>query len=123
MDKRIRHTPGQIEGLLREAEALAAAGRTQNEIAQTLGISVMTFHRWRKSRSLHAPRNVAPSATQAAETEADLAARFTELQTENGRLRRLVTDLLLEKMRLEDEAAGTPVDQELSRNRLERKVG
>ena len=123
MDKRIRHTPGQIDGLLREAEALAAEGRTQNEIAQTLGISVMTFHRWRKSRNLQAPRNVALSATQAADTEADLAARFTELQTENGRLRRLVTDLLLEKMRLEDEAAGTPVDQELSRHHLERKVG
>ena len=66
---------------------------------------------------------MSPQRTQAADTEADLAARFTELQTENGRLRRLVTDLLLEKMRLEDDAAGTPVDQEVSRHRLERKVG
>ena len=123
MDKRIRRTPGQIDGLLREAEALAAEGCTQNEIAQTLGISVMTFHRWRKGRNLQGASNVAPSITQAADTEADLAARFTEVQTENGRLRRLVTDLLLEKMRLEDDAAGNRVDQEVSRHRLERKVG
>ncbi|SEE44120.1 hypothetical protein SAMN05444161_5770 [Rhizobiales bacterium GAS191] len=36
-------------------------------------------------------------------TEQERAARVEELQLENSRLRRMVTDLLLEKAKLEDE--------------------
>jgi putative transposase len=109
MAKKRRHAADEIAAKLREADALAVAGRSQSEIAKALGISVMTFHRWRKARpqlpGLHetVPKHVnAVAPTSGAER----AARIAELQLENARLRKLVTDLLLEKMRLEDERAG-----------------
>lgn len=110
MAKKKRHTAAEIAAKLAEADALGAQGRNQGEIAKTLGISVMTFHRWRKDRSL-TPRSriaVAPSAAPNADlAEPERLARISELQLENSRLRRLVTDLLLEKMRLEDDQQRT----------------
>jgi putative transposase len=112
MAKKRRHAADEIAAKLREADALAVAGRSQSEIAKALGISVMTFHRWRKARpqlpsvrSLHetVPEHVNAVAPASG---AERAARIAELQLENGRLRKLVTDLLLEKMRLEDERSG-----------------
>jgi hypothetical protein len=108
MAKKKRHNAAEIEAKLREADALSAAGRTQSEISKALGVSVMTFHRWRKAR----PKQSQPASTSvSSHLEAPIAdasesgrlARITELQLENTRLRKLVTDLLLEKMRLEDE--------------------
>jgi putative transposase len=112
MAKKKRHAAAEIAAKLGEADALAAAGRSQSEIAKALGISVMTFHRWRKARlqqpRLKSPHDGAPehviAAAPASRTER--AAHIAELQLENARLRKLVTDLLLEKMRLEDERNG-----------------
>jgi putative transposase len=53
----------------------------------------MTLHRWRKQPALvatHGPRE--PDRTRGTDD------RIAELQLENSRLRRLVTDLLLEKI-------------------------
>jgi putative transposase len=78
----------------------------QSEIAKALGVSVMTLHRWRKLDHLGAsapsePLDVGPGVRKGRE-QADLVAA---LQMENRHLRKIVTDLLLEKIRLE-EAAG-----------------
>lgn len=108
MPKKKRHSVAEIASLLKEADSLAAAGRTQSQIAQALGISVMTFHRWRKAAptlvasSAHAPLTP-PPAEVPSRVERASHDRISELQLENSRLRRLVTDLLLEKMRLEEE--------------------
>jgi putative transposase len=108
--KKKRHTQAEIATKLGEAAALKAEGRTQREIAQALGVSVMTFHRWRKAQPqmpqsrdpVHPePRRIIPIANL---SETQRRGRIAELQLENTRLRRLVTDLLLEKMRIEDEA-------------------
>jgi putative transposase len=105
-----RHTQAEIASKLSEAATFVAQGRTQREIAQSLGVSVMTFHRWRKaqpqmlqSRGPVEPelRRIIPIANL---SEAQRRGRIAELQLENTRLRRLVTDLLLEKMRIEDDA-------------------
>jgi putative transposase len=88
-----QHTPAEILAKLRLAEQMAADGKPQRDIAHALNVSVMTYHRWRKS---HPARPVEAAA-------ADNTQRITELQIENQRLRRLVTDLLLEKVRLEEE--------------------
>jgi len=45
--KRKRHTPEQIIKKLREADAMLAAGKTIDQIAQALGVSENTIHRWR----------------------------------------------------------------------------
>src|ERR1700733_12182958 len=110
--KKKRHTSAEITTKLDEAATLAAQGRTQREIAQALGVSVMTFHRWRKAQPQMPqsrdpvqpePRRIIPIANL---SEAQRRGRIAELQLENTRLRRLVTDLLLEKMRIEDDADG-----------------
>ena len=81
----------EIATKLVQANDLATQGKLQSEIARTLGVSVMTLHRWRKDGS---QPDRAPSG----------GAELAELQIENSRLRRLVTDLLLEKTRLEEAA-------------------
>ena len=112
MAKKKRHAADEIAAKLREADALAVAGRSQSEIAKALGISVMTFHRWRKARRQQPSAKSLPEMVPkhinalAPASGGERAERIAELQVENARLRKLVTDLLLEKMRLEDERAG-----------------
>jgi putative transposase len=119
MAKKKRHDADEIAAKLGQADILARGGQTQSEIARALGISVMTFHRWRKARlsSPNEPLAVVRTLGQLVSGShlqtPDRNARITELQLENTRLRRLVTDLLLEKMRLEDER------QELRANNAE----
>jgi hypothetical protein len=91
MAKKKRHSRVEIATKLAQANDLAARGKLQSEIARTLGVSVMTFQRWRKEAS---QPDRAPGGGN----------RLAELQLENSRLRRLVTDLLLEKIRLEEAA-------------------
>ena len=50
MTRKKRHSAMEIESKLEQADILSSEGQTQNEIAKALGISVMTFHRWRKAR-------------------------------------------------------------------------
>jgi len=109
MAKKKRHTAVEIETKLEEAAALSAKGLTQSEIAKALGISVMTFHRWRVANPQRSAASMARvSAAQQIAPVLNLSAqqrqaRIATLQLENMRLRKLVTDLLLEKMSLEDE--------------------
>jgi putative transposase len=98
--KKRKHSRDEISTMLAQADELGAQGKLQSEIAKTLGVSVMTLHRWRKSVDTHAPA-LAPLVAQF-EQEIGHGQRITEVQLENSRLRRLVTDLLLEKIRLEE---------------------
>jgi putative transposase len=109
---KVRHTPEQIAAKLGEAETLAAAGKTQSEICKALGISVMTFHRWRHAqvqRLTAAAHNRGAELQPSADTPSDPAslARIAELQLENARLRKLVTDLLLKKIKLQEDISPT----------------
>jgi putative transposase len=99
MAKKKRHNLAEVEDKLHEANALSSAGRTQSEIAKELGVSVMTLHRWRKAIPQAARAVEVPAGGQG---EASRSGRIAELQLENARLRKLVTDLLLEKMKLEE---------------------
>ena len=93
-----RHSRVEIATKLAQANKLATQGKLQNEIARTLGVSVTTLHRWRKT----------PPGSQRASREPDRTRgaydRIAELWFENARLRRLITDLLLEKAKLEEAA-------------------
>jgi putative transposase len=104
MAKKKRHSRVEIAMKLAQANDLATQGKLQREIARTLGVSVMTLHRWRK-----APPGPQPTLRATREmTEPDRTRgtddRIAELQLDNSRLRRLVTDLLLEKIKLEEAA-------------------
>ena len=102
MAKKAKHSRGEIAAKIAQ-DHLATQGKLQSEIARTLGVTVMTLHRWRKLQSAPAGSNGSSQVDEAP------LARIAELQLENSRLRRLVTDLLLEKIRLEEElGAGAP---------------
>ena len=100
MAKQKRHSKVEVTTKLAHASDLARQGKVQSEIARTLGVSVMTLHRWRKAPPMSQPAHEAgqPDRTRSG------GDRIAELQFENSRLRRLVTDLLLEKIKLEEAA-------------------
>jgi transposase len=103
-----RHASDEISAKLAHADELAANGKTQREIAKALGISIMTYHRWKKSADHGAGESrrsaaALPDTRTAASTAARPGDLLEQLELENTRLRRLVTDLLLEKLKLEEE--------------------
>ena len=105
--KRKRHSAPEIVAKLRRADELAAEGMLQSDIARALGVSVMTYHRWRTGRLTHGTAKPAAVRRAAPKPKGHLAdddqsMRLEELRLENARLRRLLTDLLLEKAKLEE---------------------
>lgn len=104
MTTRQRHTPSEVATKLAMADEMAAQGRLHGDIAKSLSISVMTYHRWRKARRLAHPaaKLAAAAAPMDDLPEREQMNQIRELRLENLRLRRLVTDLLLEKDKLEE---------------------
>jgi hypothetical protein len=102
MAKKKKHSRVEIASKLAQANDLAAQGKLQTEIARTLGVSVMTLHRWRKAPP--EPQRASVAIHEAGQPDRTRGGgdRTAELQFENSRLRRLVTDLLLEKIKLEE---------------------
>jgi transposase-like protein len=100
-----RHDFQEVSTMLRLADDMIKGGKSQKDACKSLGISVMTFHRWRK---LAAPAGALPQVTH--ETlEGDAAVngvahpnQIDDLKLENQRLRRIVSDLLLEKMKVQE---------------------
>ena len=86
-----RQTPEQIIPKLREAEVALARGATVGQVCKKLGVTEQTYYRWRKEYG---------------GLRLDQAKRLKELEKENSRLRRLVTELSLEKQVLKDVASG-----------------
>ena len=85
---RKKYRPEEIIAKLREAEVLLGHGKTVPETIRVLGISEVTY-RWRKQ---YGGMNVSQ------------AKRLKELEAENTRLRRAVSDLTLDKMILKEAA-------------------
>ena len=104
MAQKKRHSRVEIASKLAQANDLATQGKLQSEIARTLGVSVMTLHRWRKAPPGPRPALVATHEAGQPYRMRRGGDRIAELQLENSRLRRLVTDLLLEKIKLEEAA-------------------
>ena len=89
--KRKRHSPEQIIRKLREADRMSSEGKTIAEVCQQLEVVEATFHRWRN---------------QYGGMKADDAKQLKGLQVENGRLKKLVADLTLDKQILEETLKG-----------------
>ena len=104
MAKKKRHSRVEIASKLAQANDLMTQGKLQSEIARTLGVSVMTLHRWRKAQPGPQRRFVAIHGAGQPDRTPGGGGRIAELQLENSRLRQLVTDLLLEKIKFEEAA-------------------
>lgn len=105
-----RHASEEIAAKLAQANEMAAKGKTQRDISRALGVSVMTYHRWRKMRGGEAKPHTADALSfrpqeifSESQPQALAEDLIRQLELENSRLRRLVTDLLLEKLKLDDE--------------------
>jgi putative transposase len=103
---RKKHSKSEIGAKLVQADDLARQGVRQHQIAQTLGVSVMTLYRWRKIAAQPHTTLLVPDNVVQFEVELGSDQRLVELELENFRLRRLVTDLLLEKVEIGEGAQG-----------------
>jgi putative transposase len=100
-----RHSPEEIASKLHQAIELSQHGKRQVDIARTLGVSVMTYHRWRSAARAveQAPTIVRTIPHSLGRDDRDQeTSRLEGLEVENARLRRLVINLLLEKAKLEE---------------------
>ena len=88
---RKRFSAEQIINHLREAEVRLAQGQTVGEICRQIGISEQSYYRWRREYG---------------GLKLDQARRLKDLERENGRLRRAVADLTVEKLVLKEAAEG-----------------
>jgi putative transposase len=86
-----RYKPEQIVTMLRQIEVGIANGKTTPQVCKEAGITVQTFYRWRKEYG---------------GLKMDQAKRLKELEKENGKLKRLVAELSLDKQILKDIAEG-----------------
>ncbi len=86
-----RHKPEEIIGKLREAEILLAQGGTVPDACRRIGVTEQAYYRWRKEYG---------------GLKVDQAQRLKELERENARLRRAVSDLTLDKLILQEAARG-----------------
>lgn len=89
--QRKRHSPEQIVRKLREADVELAAGATVADVCKKLSISEQTWCRWRN---------------QYGGLKADEMKRLRELEKENGRLKKAVADLTLDKQILQEVLRG-----------------
>ena len=88
---RKRHTPEQIITALREAEVGLARGKSVKLISRELGITEQTYYRWRREYG---------------GMKVSQARRLKELERENGRLKRAVAELTLDKLILKEASEG-----------------
>jgi transposase-like protein len=89
--RRRRHTPEQVIRKLREADRLLGEGLEVGLVAKQLEVSEQTLQRWRQ---------------QYGGLKADDAKRLKELERENGKLKRMLADQLLEIDALKELARG-----------------
>src|SRR3954451_23246464 len=88
---RKRHTAEEIVAKLRQGEVLTAQGRPVAGEGRAIGVTEVTYYRWR---------------SEYGGLKGDQVKRLKELEVENTRLRRAVSDLTLDKMILAEAARG-----------------
>jgi len=81
----------EIIAKLREAEVLLGRGKKVAEVVRELGIHEVTYYRWRKEYG---------------GMRVDQMKRLKELEQENVRLRKAISDLTLDKLILQEAAKG-----------------
>lgn len=88
---RKRHKPEEVVAKLRQVDVLTSQGRPVAEAVRSIGVTEVTYYRWRQEYG---------------GLKSDQVKRLKELETENVRLRKAVSDLTLEKLILKEAASG-----------------
>ena len=88
---RKRDTPEEIVAKLRQVDVLVSQGQNIADAIRQIGVSEVTYYRWRQEYG---------------GLKTEQVKRLKELETENGRLRKAVSDLTLDKLILQEAARG-----------------
>lgn len=88
---RKRYTPEEVVAKLRQVEVLTSQGSSIADAVKTIAVTEATYFRWRK---------------EFGGLKTDQVKRIKELEAENLRLRKAVSDLTLDKLILKEAASG-----------------
>ena len=83
---RKRYTPEEIVAKLRQVDVLVSQGQNIADAIRQIGVSEVTYYRWRQEYG---------------GLKTEQVKRLKELETENTRLRRAISDLTLDKLILQ----------------------
>jgi putative transposase len=89
---RNKHTPEEVVAKLRQVDVLVSQGVASAEAVRQIGVTEVTYYRWRQEYG---------------GLKLDQVKRLKELELENARLRKAVSDLTLDKLILKEAARGT----------------
>ena len=88
---RKRRKPEEIVAKLRQVDVLVSQGQSVADAVRAIGVTEVTYYRWRQEYG---------------GLKSDQVRKLKELEAENARLRRAVSDLTLDKMILAEAARG-----------------
>ena len=88
---RKRHKAEEIVAKLRQVDVLTSQGQSVADAVRSIGVTEVTYYRWRREYG---------------GLKSDQVKRLKALETENGRLRRAISDLTLDKLILQEAARG-----------------
>lgn len=88
---RKKHTPEEIVAKLRQVDVLVSQGGAIAEAVRQIGVTEVTYYRWRQEYG---------------GLKLNQVKRLKELELENTRLRKAVSDLTLDKLILKEAARG-----------------
>ena len=86
-----RHTPEEIVAKLRQVDVLTSQGMSVADAIRQIGVTEVTYYRWRNEYG---------------GLKTDQVRRIKELEKENLRLRKAVSDLTLDKLILQEASKG-----------------
>ena len=86
-----RAKPEEIIAKLREVEVRLSQGATTGKAVRSIGVTEQTYYRWRKEYG---------------GLQVGQAKRMKDMEKENARLRKAVSDLMLDKQILEEVIKG-----------------
>ncbi|TFL15991.1 IS3 family transposase [Jannaschia formosa] len=86
-----KHKPEEIVAKLRQVDVSVSQGQSVAEAVRSIGVTQFTYYRWRKEYG---------------GLKTDQVKRLKEMEKENERLRKAVSDLTLEKLILREAAFG-----------------
>jgi len=88
---RKHHKPEEIVAKLRQVDVLVSQGQNIADAIRRIGVSEVTYYRWRQ---------------EFGGLKTEQVKRLKELEMENSRLRKAVSDLTLDKLILQEATRG-----------------
>jgi transposase-like protein len=88
---RKRYKPEEIVAKLRQVDVLVSQGQAMADAMRQIGVSEVTYYRWRQ---------------EFGGLKSEQVKRLKDLELENSRLRKAVSDLTLDKLILQEAARG-----------------